>query len=59
MTKHWEEQRERSTTFMLYWLTGAALLFGRHIARIILVPIVGYFLLTSPRAIRALSLIHI
>ena len=53
MTRHWDEQRERSTTFMLYWLASAALIFGRYIIRIVLLPIVGYFLLTSPRAIRA------
>lgn len=53
MTKHWEQQRERSTAFMLYLMTAAALLFGRRIARFILMPIVGYFLLTSPRAVRA------
>ena len=53
MSRHWDEQRERSTTFMLYWLASAALIFGRQIIRIVLAPIVGYFLLTSPRAIRA------
>jgi predicted LPLAT superfamily acyltransferase len=53
MTRHWDEQRERSTRFMLYWLASAALIFGRPIIRIVLLPIVAYFLLTSPRAVRA------
>lgn len=53
MTRYWEEQRERSTTASLYLMASAALLFGRRVARVILLPIVGYFLLTSPRAVRA------
>ncbi len=53
MTRYWEQQRERSFTIMLYGMAWATLLLGRQIARLILFPIVGYFLLTSPRAVRA------
>jgi predicted LPLAT superfamily acyltransferase len=53
MSLYWEQQRERSTVAALHLMIWAALFFGRVIARIILLPIVGYFLLTSPRAIRA------
>lgn len=52
MSQYWEQQRERSTVASLHLMIWAALFFGRTIARIILLPIVGYFLLTSPRAIR-------
>src|SRR5690242_10044329 len=52
MSLYWEQQRERSTVVALHLMIWAALFFGRAIARIILLPVVGYFLLTSPRAIR-------
>lgn len=53
MTQYWEHQRERSTLGALYLLIGAALFFGRSLIRIVLWPIVGYFMLTSPSAVRA------
>lgn len=53
MTQYWEQQRERSSTVLLYGMAWATLSLGRQIARLILFPIVGYFLLTSPRAVRA------
>lgn len=52
MSQYWEQQRERSTALALQVMIWAALFFGRAIARLILLPVVGYFLLTSPRAIR-------
>jgi predicted LPLAT superfamily acyltransferase len=53
MSTYWEQQRERSTYFALHLMIWAASFFGRFIIRIVLWFIVGYFLLTSPRAVRA------
>jgi len=53
MTEHWDQQRERGTPFMMYLLVKTALLCGRHVVRVVLWPIVGYFLLTSPASVRA------
>lgn len=47
MTAQWDEQPERSTGFMLRLLVGIGLALGRGIARLILLPVVGYFLLTG------------
>ena len=51
--EHWQSQRERSTAFMLTWLFGSALLFGRGMMRLVLWPIVGYFLLAGRASRRA------
>lgn len=50
---NWKTQSERGNLFMLRLITWIALHLGRRITRCILVPIVAYFLLTSPRARRA------
>lgn len=52
MSTYWEQQRERSTVAALHLMIWASLFFGRFIIRIVLWPIVGYFLLTSPAARR-------
>ncbi len=52
MTTYWEQQRERSTVAALHLMIWASLFFGRFIIRLVLWPIVGYFLLTSPAARR-------
>lgn len=49
----WEQQRERSTGFMLWLLVGIARVCGRPIARLILWPTVAYFLLTAREQRRA------
>lgn len=51
--KHWKTQGERGNMFVLRLITWIALHLGRRIARCILVPVVAYFLITSPRARRA------
>ena len=53
MSTYWEQQKERSTLAALRLLIWASLLFGRNIISLVLWPITGYFLLTSPRAVRA------
>lgn len=54
MTTAWEEaQRERSSVFMLSLLVGIARFLGRRIARLSLIPVVAYFLLTTGIARRA------
>jgi len=50
MSAYWDQQRERSTVAALYLMIGSALFFGRFIIRIVLWPIAGYFVLTSPQA---------
>ena len=53
MSAYWEQQKERSTMAALRLLIWASLLFGRNIISLVLWPITGYFLLTSPAAVRA------
>jgi predicted LPLAT superfamily acyltransferase len=53
MSTYWEQQRERSTRGALRLLIWCAGFFGRFLLRIALWFIVGYFFLTSPRAVRA------
>lgn len=53
MSTYWEQQRERSTLGALHLLIWCAGFFGRFLLRIALWFIVGYFFITSPRAIRA------
>ncbi len=57
----WDHQRERSNEFMLKLMIASALFFGRTIIRIVLWPIVTYFMLTAPQAVRAsrLALRHL
>jgi predicted LPLAT superfamily acyltransferase len=50
---HWEQQGERSTIWAVRLMIWACLFFGRSITRLLLWPIVGYFMVTSPRAVRA------
>lgn len=47
MTRHWEQQTERSNSLMLRLLLWVARGLGRSVARLLLFPIVGYFLLTG------------
>lgn len=47
MTKQWDHQRERSNRFMLRALLWIGLTLGRSIARLVLFPIVAYFLVTG------------
>lgn len=49
----WDAQQERSTRFMVALLARSALLFGRGLMHLVLLPIVAYFLLTSPASVRA------
>jgi predicted LPLAT superfamily acyltransferase len=53
MTQAWDQQRERSNTFMLRLLIGIAHVLGRSVARVLLLPITAYFLLTGGAAKRA------
>lgn len=53
MTRQWDEQAERSSGFMLRLLVGIGLGLGRGVARLILLPVVAYFLLTGGAAKRA------
>jgi predicted LPLAT superfamily acyltransferase len=53
MSAYWEQQRERSTVAALHLMIWATVILGRRITRLLLWPIVGYFLLTSPAAVRA------
>ena len=50
MSVTWKAQQERSSGFWLRLLLAIARLFGRRVARLLLGPIVGYFLLFSPAA---------
>lgn len=50
MSPVWQHQRERSTPFALKLIRWIALHLGRDVARLLLYPIVGYFLLTSREA---------
>ncbi len=53
MIEHWDQQRERSTPLMLYLLVKTALLCGRALMRVVLWPVVLYFVVTSPANVRA------
>ena len=53
MTQALDQQRERSNTLMLRLLIGIARLLGRSVARVLLLPITAYFLLTGGAAKRA------
>ncbi|MGD9842674.1 MAG: lipid A biosynthesis acyltransferase [Steroidobacteraceae bacterium] len=53
MNAYWEQQRERSNVVALRLLILASQFFGRFMIRIVLWPIVIYFLLTAPAARRA------
>jgi predicted LPLAT superfamily acyltransferase len=53
LKQHWEEQPERSSRFMLALLANTALLLGRRVTRILLIPVVAYFLATSPGNVAA------
>ncbi len=53
MSPQWQKQRERSTPFALKIIRWIALHLGRGFARLLLYPIVGYFLLTSREACRS------
>lgn len=53
MSPQWQQQRERSTPFALKLIRWIALHMGRGVARLLLYPIVGYFLLTSREACQA------
>ena len=50
MSASWEQQRERSNALMLRLLVWIARGLGRGVARLLLYPIVGYFLLTGGAA---------
>lgn len=52
-SQDWSQQSERSNPFTLRLIRWIALHIGRSVARLLLYPIVIYYLLTSPRAIRA------
>jgi predicted LPLAT superfamily acyltransferase len=49
----WKTQGERGNMFVLRLITWIALHLGRRVARCILVPVVAYFFISSPRARRA------
>jgi predicted LPLAT superfamily acyltransferase len=53
MASAWDQQRERSNPLMLRLLLWIAHGLGRGVARLLLVPIVGYFLLTGGSAKKA------
>ncbi len=48
--QNWREQKERSSQLMNTILVKLALLFGRNFIRLLLIPIVYYFMLTSKAA---------
>ena len=50
MTTDWQQQRERSHPVMLRLLVWIARALGRGVARLLLLPVVGYFMLTSGAA---------
>jgi len=47
LSQAWLEQRERGTVFGIRLLVGAALLLGRRVARLLLVPVCLYFVVFS------------
>ena len=53
MTSAWDQQRERSNPVMLRLILWIGRKLGRNVARLLLLPIVGYFLITSGSAKRA------
>ncbi|MGH8506302.1 MAG: lipid A biosynthesis acyltransferase [Stenotrophobium sp.] len=53
MSQNWQQQQERSNPLMLRMLLWIARAAGRRVARHLLYPIVGYFLLTGGAARRA------
>ncbi len=53
MTQGWKRQPERSNPRTLRLIRWIALHLGRGVSRLLLIPIVGYFLLTSRVAVRA------
>lgn len=53
MSRLWRKQTERSTPFALMLIRGIALRTGRLPTRLLLLPIVAYFLLTSRSAARS------
>ena len=50
---NWKTQSERGNMFVLRLITWIALHLGRRVTRCILVPVVAYFFISSPRARRA------
>jgi predicted LPLAT superfamily acyltransferase len=53
MTPQWQAQKERSTPLAIKTIIWIALHLGRSVARLILYPIAGYFLLFAPTQRRA------
>ncbi|PTU31390.1 LpxL/LpxP family acyltransferase [Stenotrophobium rhamnosiphilum] len=53
MAEAWDQQQERSNTVMLRLILWIARSLGRPVARLLLFPIVGYFLLTGGSAKKA------
>ena len=51
MSGNWEQQEERSNPLMLRLLLWIAHALGRRTARLLLYPIVGYFLVTGGAAL--------
>lgn len=51
--KNWSAQGERGNIFALKLIAWIAMHFGRRLSRLILIPTVGYFFLSSPLARRA------
>jgi hypothetical protein len=49
---HWLQRRERGNRLALQWMAWIATTLGRRIARLVLHPIVAYFLLFAPAARR-------
>lgn len=49
----WDTQHERGNMFALKLMTWIALHFGRRLSRLVLVPIVAYFFISSPKARQA------
>lgn len=49
----WDTQHERGNMFALKLITWIALYFGRRITRLVLIPTVAYFYISSPKARRA------
>jgi len=53
MSEHWQKHKERSTPLTLQTICWIALHLGRSVARLLLYPISGYFLLFAPKQRRA------
>lgn len=53
MPEHWSEHAERSNPLMLRLIAAIARYLGRPVARLLLWPIVAYYLCTAPAARRA------